>query len=53
MGTQAERIEQEALKAGVISAKELNRWQASLEQADSEGIYFCSVNLMLFAGRKN
>jgi ubiquinone/menaquinone biosynthesis C-methylase UbiE len=53
MGTQAERIEQEALKAGVISAKELNRWQASLEQADSEGIYFCSVNVMLFAGRKN
>lgn len=52
-GTQAERIEQEALKAGVITAKELQRWQTGLEQADSEGIYFCSVNVMLFAGRKN
>jgi len=51
--TQAERIEQEALKAGVITVTELNRWQAGLEQADSEGIFFCSVNLMLFAGRKN
>jgi ubiquinone/menaquinone biosynthesis C-methylase UbiE len=52
-GTQAERIEQEALKAGVVTAKELHRWQTGLEQADSEGVYFCSVNLMLFAGRKN
>jgi ubiquinone/menaquinone biosynthesis C-methylase UbiE len=51
--TQAERIEQEALKAGVLTARELHLWQASLEQADSEGVYFSSVNLMLFAGRKN
>ena len=50
--TQADRIEQKALKAGVITGDELNRWQAGLEQADSEGVYFCSVNLMLFAGRK-
>jgi ubiquinone/menaquinone biosynthesis C-methylase UbiE len=51
--TQAERIEQEALKAGVITREELHRWQTGLEQADSEGVYFCSVNVMLFAGRKN
>jgi ubiquinone/menaquinone biosynthesis C-methylase UbiE len=51
--TQADRIEQEALKAGVITAKELLRWQTSLEQADSEGVYFCSVNVMMFAGRKH
>ena len=51
--TQAERIEQEALKAGAITAKELQRWQTDLEQANSDGIYFSSVNLMLFAGRKN
>jgi ubiquinone/menaquinone biosynthesis C-methylase UbiE len=51
--TQAERSEQEALKAGVITRGELHRWQTGLEQADLEGIYFCSVNLMLFAGRKN
>lgn len=51
-GTQAEKIEQEALKAGVITSDELNRWQSGLEQADSEGVYFSSVNLMLFVGRK-
>ncbi len=51
--TQAEKIEQEALKAGVITAKELLRWQSGLEQADSEGVYFSSVNLMMLAGRKN
>ena len=50
--TLADRIEQEALNAGVITREELKRWQAKLEQADSEGVYFCSVNLMLFAGRK-
>ena len=50
--TQADRIEQQALKAGVITAKELKHWQAGLEQADAEGTYFFSVNLMLFAGRK-
>ena len=51
--TQAEKNEQEALKAGVISSEELQRWQTSLQQADSEGIFFCSVNVMLFAGRKD
>ena len=51
-GTLAERIEQEALKAGVITSDELNRWQTGLEQADSEGVYFSSVNIMLLAGRK-
>ena len=52
-GTQAERIEQEALKAGVITREELQRWQAGLEQADSEGVYFSSGNVMMLAGRKN
>jgi ubiquinone/menaquinone biosynthesis C-methylase UbiE len=51
--TQAERVEEEALKAGVVKAKELYRWQASLQQADSEGIYFSSVNIIMLAGRKN
>jgi ubiquinone/menaquinone biosynthesis C-methylase UbiE len=50
--TQADKSEQEALKAGVITAMELHRWQTGLEQADSDGIYFSSVNLMMFAGRK-
>jgi ubiquinone/menaquinone biosynthesis C-methylase UbiE len=52
-GMQAEKVEQGALKAGVITSDELQRWQASLEQADSEGTYFCSLNVMLLAGRKN
>jgi len=52
-GTQAEKVEQDALKAGVITSEELYRWQASLEQADSEGTYFCSLNVILLAGRKN
>ena len=51
-GTQAERNEQEALKAGVITSEELQRWHTGLEQADSEGVFFCSVNVMMFAGRK-
>ncbi|MGZ8190370.1 MAG: methyltransferase domain-containing protein [Methylococcaceae bacterium] len=53
LGTQAEKVEQEALKAGIITSEELHRWQTGLEQADSQGIYFSSVNLMMFAGRKN
>jgi ubiquinone/menaquinone biosynthesis C-methylase UbiE len=52
-GTQAEKVEQDALKAGVITSDELQRWQVSLEQTDSEGTYFCSLNVMLLAGRKN
>ncbi|MGZ4981738.1 MAG: methyltransferase domain-containing protein [Methylobacter sp.] len=51
--TQAEKIEQDALKAGVITSGELQRWQTSLEHADSEGTYFSSVNVMVLAGRKN
>ena len=51
--SQAEKSEQEALKAGVISAEELHRWQTGLEQKDLEGTYFSSVNLVMFSGRKN
>lgn len=50
--SQLERSELEALKAGVISDEELDRWRTGLEQADSEGIYFSSVNLVMIAGRK-
>jgi len=52
-GTQAEIVEKEAVKAGIITAKELQRWQASLEQADLEGVFFSSVNVVMLAGRKN
>ena len=50
--TQAEKNEQEALKAGVITSEELHRWQTSLKQADSEGTFFCSVNVVMLAGCK-
>jgi ubiquinone/menaquinone biosynthesis C-methylase UbiE len=50
--TQADRTEQQAVDAGVLSSEELHRWRTSQEQADAEGVYFASVNLMLFAGRK-
>jgi ubiquinone/menaquinone biosynthesis C-methylase UbiE len=52
-GMQAEKVEQAALKAGVITPEELRLWKAGLEQADLEGTYFSSVNLMMLAGRKN
>ncbi|WP_262966289.1 methyltransferase domain-containing protein [Methylobacter psychrophilus] len=52
-GMQAERIEQAALKAGVITAEELKHWQTGLEQADSDDTYFSSVNIMMLAGRKS
>ena len=51
-GIQAERIEQQALEEGVISTEELQRWRTGLERADSQGVFFCSVNVMVFAGRK-
>ncbi|MCX7099097.1 MAG: methyltransferase domain-containing protein [Methylococcales bacterium] len=50
--TQADRVEQLALEAGVISHEELQRWHRSLEQADKNGAYFCSVNIVLLVGRK-
>ncbi|CAA9890342.1 conserved hypothetical protein [Candidatus Methylobacter favarea] len=53
LGMQAERVEQEALRSGVINKEELYRWQMALKQADSEGVYFGSVNLLMVAGRKN
>jgi ubiquinone/menaquinone biosynthesis C-methylase UbiE len=51
--TRAERNEQEALMAGAITSEEIHRWQADLEHADLEGNFFCSVNVVMLAGRKN
>jgi ubiquinone/menaquinone biosynthesis C-methylase UbiE len=52
-GMQAEKVEQAALKAGVITPEELHCWKTGLEQADLDGTYFSSVNLIMLAGRKN
>lgn len=51
-GTQAERVEREALKAGVITYDELKRWLADLRISDTVGEYYSSVNMIMIAGRK-
>ena len=50
--TVADSLEQEALKAGIVTEDELRRWHADLEKADAEGVFFCSASQMLVAGRK-
>lgn len=50
--TQADRTEQEAITAGTLSIEEVRRWRGYQEQADTEGVFFASVNIMLVAGRK-
>jgi ubiquinone/menaquinone biosynthesis C-methylase UbiE len=41
-----------ALTAGIVTEEELQRWRASLEQADSDGAFFVSVNQIMAVGRK-
>ncbi|MDD2723198.1 MAG: methyltransferase domain-containing protein [Methylovulum sp.] len=50
--TQADRTEQDAVAAGVLSTEEVQRWRGSQAQADAEGVYFASVNIFLVTGRK-
>lgn len=47
-----DKIEKEALAAGVITQHELERWHASLEWAAGEGVLFGSASLVLVGGRK-
>jgi ubiquinone/menaquinone biosynthesis C-methylase UbiE len=47
-----ERVEQEALSGGIVSADELARWRASLEKAAGEGVFFASGSGAIVAGRK-
>ncbi len=47
-----DRVEAEALATGVVTADELARWRAGLEQADAAGVFFGSESLTLAAGRK-
>jgi ubiquinone/menaquinone biosynthesis C-methylase UbiE len=46
---QAEHI---ALTAGILTDEEVHCWRTSLEQADSNGVFFASVNLVMAIGRK-
>jgi len=39
-GASLDKVERDALPAGIVTGDELQRWHASLEQADAEGVYF-------------
>ncbi len=47
-----DQVAQEAQAAGVISERELERWQASVERSASIDAFFASVNVVAVAGRK-
>ena len=47
-----DKIEKEALAAGIITEQELERWHISLERADTEGVFFGGVSMVLVGGRK-
>ena len=50
--TQADRTEQEAIYAGVLSEKQVKRLRESQLQADDDDTYFATVNLVVMVGRK-
>jgi len=47
-----DRVEQEALSADIITTAELQRWRASLKDADVKGVFFASGTGIIIAGRK-
>jgi hypothetical protein len=47
-----DETEREALAAGIIIERELQRWHTSLDRANTEDAFFGSVTQMLVAGRK-
>lgn len=47
-----DRVEQEALEAGLLNEAELRRWRESLEKASAEGSFFASGTGVILAGRK-
>jgi hypothetical protein len=42
-----------ALQAGVVTQDELERFRATLEQADAAGAFFCHINGVTVIGRKS
>ncbi len=51
-GALLDKAEHLALSEGIVTEEELQRWHASLEQADSNGAFFSSVNQVMVVGRK-
>ncbi len=49
---QSERCEQEMLEIGLLTAEQLQCWRSSQAQADADGVYFATVNIILCAGCK-
>lgn len=47
-----EKLGAQALAAGVVTAAELDRWNAGLEQAAANGTFFCSWTMMLTTGTR-
>ena len=50
--TQADSNEFHALAAGIFANDTLEQWRSALEQAESDGVYFACINLMLYVGQK-
>jgi ubiquinone/menaquinone biosynthesis C-methylase UbiE len=48
----SDRIEREAVSAGIITSDELTRWHRSLEEAELKGTFLAHGNMVLVAGRK-
>ena len=47
-----DRVEQDALQAGIVTQGELDRWRASLEATDARGEFFFMGGGVLIAGKK-
>lgn len=48
-----DKVENEAVNAGIITDEELRRWHANLDRANEEGVYFGCTIMVLIAGRKS
>lgn len=51
-GALLDETERLALTEGIVTEEEVQRWRTSLEQADSDGVFFASLNQVMTAGRK-
>lgn len=47
-----DKVEKEAIEAGVVSEQEIVRWRRSLEDADRKRCFFSSASLVMVSGRK-
>jgi ubiquinone/menaquinone biosynthesis C-methylase UbiE len=47
-----DRVEKEAIEAGIISEDELRKWHLDLERAHNEGTLFACANIVVVAGCK-